>query len=107
MATLLWNQTEHMEAYFGVPVSGGVLHTLNVRLHPDELAFIANHAEDRFLIVDDVLLPIYEKFREHVKFERVIVVPYGGCEIPAGYDGYEELLAGRERRFRLSAARRR
>src|ERR1700726_2892713 len=61
VATLLWNQTEHMEAYFGVPISGGVLHTLNVRLHPEEIAFIANHAEDRFLIVDDVLLPIYEK----------------------------------------------
>src|SRR5690348_17253667 len=60
VATLLWNQAEHMEAYFGVPIAGGVLHTLNVRLHPEEIAFIANHAQDRFLIVDDVLLPIYE-----------------------------------------------
>src|ERR1700739_3174821 len=71
VATLLWNQTEHMEAYFGVPVAGGVLHALNLRLHPDEIAFIANHAGDRFLIVDDVLFPIYEKFRDRVKFERV------------------------------------
>jgi fatty-acyl-CoA synthase len=99
VATLLWNQTEHMEAYFGVPVSGGVLHTLNVRLHPDELAFIANHAQDRFLIVDDILLPIYEQFRERVKFERVIVVPYGGCEIPAAYDNYETLLAAAREDF--------
>ena len=37
VATLLWNQSEHMEAYFGVPIAGGVLHTLNLRLHPDEL----------------------------------------------------------------------
>src|SRR5579863_4955015 len=84
VATLLWNQTEHMEAYFGVPIAGGVLHTLNLRLHPDEVAFIANHADDRFLIVDDVLLPIFEKFRDHVKFERVIIVPFGGGKIPAG-----------------------
>jgi acyl-CoA synthetase (AMP-forming)/AMP-acid ligase II len=93
VATLLWNQSEHMEAYFGVPIAGGVLHTLNLRLHPDEIAFIANHAGDRFLIVDDVLLPVYEKFRDRVKFERVIVVPFGGGATPAGCDGYEELLA--------------
>ena len=99
VATLLWNQTEHMEAYFGVPVAGGVLHTLNLRLHPDEISFIANHAGDRFLIVDDVLLPVYEKFRDRVKFERVIVVPFGGGETPAGCDGYEELLAGANEDF--------
>jgi acyl-CoA synthetase (AMP-forming)/AMP-acid ligase II len=93
VATLLWNQTEHMEAYFGVPIAGGVLHTLNLRLHPDEITYIANHAGDRFLIVDDVLLPVFEKFRDRVKFERVIVVPFGGGETPPGCDGYEELLA--------------
>jgi fatty-acyl-CoA synthase len=93
VATLLWNQSEHLEAYLGVPSAGGVLHTLNLRLHPDELTFIANHAGDRFLIVDDVLLPVYEKFRDRVKFDRVIVVPYGGCATPTGYEGYEELLA--------------
>ena len=55
--------------------------------------FIANHAGDRFLIVDDVLLPVYEKFRDRVKFERVIVVPFGGGATPEGFLGYEELLA--------------
>lgn len=93
VATLLWNQTEHVEAYFGVPIAGGVLHTLNLRLHPDEIAFIANHAGDRFLIVDDVLLPVYEKFRDRVNFERVIVVPFGEGATPAGCLGYEEMLA--------------
>src|SRR5258708_27404401 len=93
VATLLWNQSEHMEAYFGVPIAGGVLHTLNLRLHPDEISFIANHAGDRFLMVDDVLLPAYEKFRDRVKFERVIVVPFGGCQTPADCLGYEELLS--------------
>jgi fatty-acyl-CoA synthase len=94
VATLLWNQSEHMEAYFGVPSAGGVLHTLNLRLHPDEIAFIANHAGDRFLIVDDVLLPVLERFRDRVNFERVIVVPFGGGETPPGFLGYEDLLAG-------------
>ena len=93
VATLLWNQSEHLEAYLGVPSAGGVLHTLNPRLHPDEITFIANHAGDRFLIIDDVLLPIYEQFRGQVNFERVIVVPFGGGATPAGFDGYEELLA--------------
>ena len=99
VATLLWNQSEYMEAYFGVPVAGGVLHTLNLRLHPDEIAFIANHADDRFLIVDDVLLPIYENFRDRVKFERVIVVPYGCGGIPPGCDSYEDLLANAREEF--------
>ncbi|HEV7968987.1 MAG TPA: long-chain fatty acid--CoA ligase [Candidatus Acidoferrales bacterium] len=99
VATLLWNQTEHLEAYFGVPIAGGVLHTLNLRLHPHEIAYIANHAGDRFLIVDDVLLPVYEQFRNHVKFERVIVVPYGGGETPAGCDGYEGLLRDASEEF--------
>jgi fatty-acyl-CoA synthase len=93
VATLLWNQSEHLEAYFGVPIAGGVLHTLNLRLHPDEITFIANHAEDRFLIVDDVLLPVLAKFRDRVNFERVIVVPFGGGATPEGCLGYEELLA--------------
>src|SRR5215471_9923696 len=51
IATLMWNHSTHLEAYFAIPVIGGVVHTLNLRLHPDELAYIVNHAEDRFLIV--------------------------------------------------------
>ena len=100
VATLLWNQAEHMEAYFGVPIAGGVLHTLNLRLHPDEITYIAKHAGDRFLIVDDILFSIYETFRERVNFERVIVVPFGGGAVPAGRIGYEELLAGASEDFR-------
>ncbi|HSN42164.1 MAG TPA: AMP-binding protein, partial [Burkholderiales bacterium] len=61
VATLMWNHYAHLEAYFAVPCAGGVLHTLNLRLHPDDLAYIADHAGDRFLIVDDVLLPLWEK----------------------------------------------
>jgi fatty-acyl-CoA synthase len=92
VASMMWNHSGHLEAFFGVPAAGGILHTLNLRLHPHEIASIANHAGDRFLLVDDVLLPIYEKFSRDVPFERVIVVPYGGCQIPAGFLNYEELL---------------
>src|SRR6188508_811912 len=56
VATLMWNHSEHLEAYFGIPLAGGVLHTLNLRLHPDELAYIVSHAEDRIVLVDECLL---------------------------------------------------
>src|SRR5215472_8140687 len=93
VATLMWNHATHLEAYFGIPAAGAVIHTLNLRLHPDELAFIANHAQDRWLIVDDVLLPIYESFKDKVHFERVIVVPFRGLPTPSQYEDYEWLLA--------------
>jgi fatty-acyl-CoA synthase len=98
VATLMWNHSAHLEAYFGIPVSGGVLHALNLRLHPDELTYIANHARDRFLIIDDVLLPVYESIRARTNFERVFVVPYG-CAVPKGYESYEDFLAGADDSF--------
>jgi fatty-acyl-CoA synthase len=94
VATLMWNHYAHLEAYLAIPCAGGVLHTLNLRLHPDDIAYIANHARDRFLIVDDVLLPLLEKFRGQVKFERLFVVPLTGQPAPPGHENYETLLAG-------------
>jgi fatty-acyl-CoA synthase len=93
VATLMWNHYAHLEAYFGVPCAGGVLHTLNLRLHPEDIAYIANHAGDRFLIVDDMLLPLYEKFRDKTGFEKVFVVPLTGAPVPAGCEDYERWLA--------------
>lgn len=58
VGTLLWNGHEHLEAYFGISAAGAVVHTLSVRLHPDELVYIMNHAEDRLLIIEDVLLDV-------------------------------------------------
>ncbi len=92
VATLMWNHYAHLEAYLAVPCAGATLHTLNLRLHPDDIAYIANHAGDRYLIVDDVLLPLYEKFRASTAFERVIVVPLTGARVTAGED-YEALIA--------------
>ena len=93
VASLMWNHAGHLEAFWGVPCAGGILHTLNLRLHPHEIAAIVNHAKDRFLLVDDVLFPFYEKFAGEVNFERVIVVPFEFASEPEGYLNYEELLA--------------
>ena len=93
VATLVWNRSQHLECYFGVPVAGGVVHTLNLRLHPDELAYIANHAGDRFLIVDEPLLPVLEKFRAKVNFERAFVVRHSDAPLANGFEDYESLLA--------------
>ncbi len=79
VATLMWNHYAHLECYFGIPAAGAVLHTLNLRLQPADIAYIAHHAEDRFLIVDDVLLPLLAQFRDEVNFERVIVFRFGGA----------------------------
>ena len=66
VATLSWASQEHLEAYLAIPSIGAVLHTLNLRLHPDDLTYIVNDAADRVLIVDESLLPLYEKFRDRV-----------------------------------------
>jgi fatty-acyl-CoA synthase len=83
VATLSWNHYQHLEAYFGIPCGGFVLHTLNLRLHPDELAYIADHGGDKAVIVDRSLLPLLEQFQDRTKIEHVF-----GVE-----DSYEDLLA--------------
>ncbi len=93
VATLMWNHNAHLEAYFAIPLAGGVLHTLNLRLHPDEIAYIAAHANDRFVIVDDVLLPLFMKCPHAKNFETVIIVPNALQPVPSPYLDYEKLLA--------------
>lgn len=94
VATLCWNHHAHLECYFGIPAAGGVMHTLNLRLAPDEIGWIANDAGDRFLIIDDVLLPLYEKFKHLHKFDKVIVFPFSGAPVAPAFTDYEALLAG-------------
>ena len=100
VATLCWNHRQHLEAYFGVPCRGAVLHTLNLRLHPDDLAYIVDHAEDKVLLVDENLLPLFEKFKDRVNLEHVVVVSENGAA-PDGAYSYEALLeVADERDFR-------
>src|SRR5437870_7169931 len=92
VATLCWNHHAHLECYFGIPAAGGVMHTLNLRLSPEDIGWIAAHAEDRFLVVDDVLLPLYRQFAPLHRFERVIVFRFAGAAREAPYEDYESLL---------------
>jgi len=84
VATLCWNHYQHHEAYLGIPSGGFVLHTLNLRLHPSDLAYIAAHAGDRAVIVDRSLKPLLDLFLGDTEIEHVFVVE----------DSYEELLGG-------------
>jgi len=96
VATLCWNHLPHLEAYFGIPLAGAVVHTLNLRLHPGDLGYIASHAEDAVVIVDASLAPLFTQFREHLPDARVIVVGASGSEaerlVPGAID-YETFIA--------------
>jgi len=100
VATLCWNHYQHLEAYFAVPCMGAVVHPLNIRFSPQDLEYIVNHAEDRVLIVDQVLLPLFEKFKSLVKVANVLVIRQGVDPLPPGYHDYEEVLeSGDEESF--------
>jgi fatty-acyl-CoA synthase len=93
VATLLWNQTEHLELYFAVPLMGAVLHTLNPRLSGDDLSYIAADAGDRILVVDESLLHVLEGI--DWAFEQIVVVSASDA-VPAGSIVYESLIAASE-----------
>ncbi len=93
VATLCWNHHVHLEAYFGIPAAGGVMHTLNLRLSPEEIGWIAADGADRILIIDDVLLPLYKQFAPLHHFERVLVFPFSGAPVPEGFESYEDFIA--------------
>ena len=98
VATLCWNEHRHLELYFAVPLSGAVVHTLNARLHADELTYIVNDAADRALFVHSSLLEAFEEIRDRVSVEHVIVIPDDG-PTPEGYRDYEELIADEPEAF--------
>ncbi|MFP2924869.1 long-chain fatty acid--CoA ligase [Pyxidicoccus sp. 3LG] len=101
VATLSWNHYRHLEVYYGAPAMGAVVHTLNLRLHPTDLGYIARHAEDSVLVVDRSLLPLYEKFAAAVpSIRHVIVIPDAG-PAPEGKLDYEQLLAAESEEFAL------
>ncbi|MGA7984176.1 MAG: long-chain fatty acid--CoA ligase [Burkholderiales bacterium] len=103
VATLCWNHYAHLECYFGIPAAGGVMHTLNLRLAPEDIGWIANHAKDRFLVVDDILLPLYEQFKDKAPFEKVIVVPFSGQPVDKAFVDYEAFLERAPEKFHYPA----
>ena len=101
VATLCWNHQEHLEAYLAVPCMGAVLHTLNIRLDPPTIAQIANHAEDRVIIVDDTLVPLLAAFKDHLARNVLAFIVCGSGDASA-LDGevpvyrYADLIAAEE-----------
>ncbi|QIQ03898.1 long-chain fatty acid--CoA ligase [Streptomyces liangshanensis] len=100
IATLMWNNAEHVEAYLAVPSMGAILHTLNLRLPPEQLVWIVNHAADRVVIANGSLLPLLAPLLPHLPtVEHVIVSGPGDRALLAGVTArvheYEELIAGR------------
>jgi fatty-acyl-CoA synthase len=98
VATFMWNNTEHLVAYLAVPAMGAVLHTLNLRLFPEQLTYIANHAEDQVILVDGTLVPLLAKVLPTFETVRHVVVVNGdpaSLAAPAGVQvhSYSDLLA--------------
>ncbi|MEJ3749732.1 fatty acid--CoA ligase [Actinomycetes bacterium KLBMP 9797] len=84
VATFMWNNAEHLVAYLAVPSMGAVLHPLNLRLFPDQVAYIATHADDRVVIVDSTLIPLLAKSLPQMTTVEHVVVVGGGDPAPLG-----------------------
>jgi fatty-acyl-CoA synthase len=93
VATFCWNHERHLHAYYGIPASGAILHTLNIRLHPEELAYIVNHADDAVVIVDKVLWPQFEPVRQRIGDRRIVVISDDDADVPQGTLHYDDLIA--------------
>jgi fatty-acyl-CoA synthase len=97
VATFQWNNQEHLEGYLAIPAMKAVLHTLNIRLFPEQLTYVANHAEDKIVIVDNSLVPLLARVLPEMKtVEHVLVVGEADSSVLGGtatIHSYEELLA--------------
>jgi len=94
VGTFMWNNQRHMEAYLAIPSMGAVLHTLNIRLFPEQLAFVVNHAADRVIIVDASIAPLLARVRDQLTtVEHIITCGEGDTSGLGTTIDYEELLA--------------
>ena len=99
VGTFCWNSQEHLEAYFAISSMGAVMHTLNIRLFPEQLAYVINHAKDRVIIVDDSLVQVLGQVAESMETVEHIIVVGEGDDAPlrsapnAELHRYEALLA--------------
>ncbi|MBF6456448.1 long-chain fatty acid--CoA ligase [Nocardia cyriacigeorgica] len=97
VGTFMWNNNEHLVAYVAVPAMGAVLHALNIRLFPDQLVFVADHAEDQVVIVDGTLVPMFAQYLPRLKTVRHVIVANGDASSLTAPEGvqvhsYRELL---------------
>ena len=100
VGTLAWNNYRHYECYFALTCSGAVLHTLNLRLPPEQLAYIINHAEDKVIFVDNSLVPLLDKLKDHLKTVKQYVIMGDAPQhsLPNALS-YEDLIAGESDSF--------
>jgi len=108
VGTFMWNNQTHMEAYFAIPCMGAVLHTLNIRLFPEQLAFVINHADDKVIIVDASIAPLLARVRDQLPNVQHIIVKGPGDASSLGAEvhdyqvhdyqvhDYDELLAAEQ-----------
>jgi fatty-acyl-CoA synthase len=92
VATFCWNTYHHLEMYFAIPAMGAVVHTVNLRLHAEDLVYIFTHAQDKVILVDRTVLPLIAPLRERIPAQHVVVVDEGEPP-PPGYLSYQELIA--------------
>ncbi|MFC4797830.1 long-chain fatty acid--CoA ligase [Neobacillus sp. GCM10023253] len=97
VGTLAWNHHRHLEAYFAIPCMGAVLHTINIRLSPQHISYIINHAEDKVLLIDSDILPLIEKCKDELKTVKAFIIMTDEKEVPqttlSPVYHYETLLA--------------
>lgn len=91
VGTLAWNTYQHLEAYFGVPSAGLVLHTINPRLSEKDLAYIINNGEDKVLLIDETLVELLDDIKDEIDLEHIFVFSADGSA-PEGLESYEDLL---------------
>ncbi|HEX3461913.1 MAG TPA: long-chain fatty acid--CoA ligase [Acidimicrobiales bacterium] len=97
VGTFLWNNQTHLEAYLGIPAMGAVMHTLNIRLFPEQLVYVVNHAEDKAVIVDASLIPLLGRVRDQLStVKHIIVVGDGDTDALGDSFEYDELLGAEE-----------
>ncbi|UOY93552.1 long-chain fatty acid--CoA ligase [Ectobacillus sp. JY-23] len=97
VGTFAWNHHRHLESYFAIPGMGGVLHTINIRLAPNHISYIINHAEDKVLLIDEDLLPLIESIKDELNTVEAFIIMTDKHELPPTalqpVYHYEELLA--------------
>ncbi|MBM7647710.1 acyl-CoA synthetase (AMP-forming)/AMP-acid ligase II [Bacillus ectoiniformans] len=83
IGTFAWNHHRHLEAYFAIPCRGAIIHMINIRLSPEHIAYVINHAEDKILLVDEDLLPLIEAVAPHLQTVETYIIMSDSKEIPS------------------------
>ena len=105
VGSFAWNHHRHLEAYFAVPCAGAILHMINIRLSPEHIIYVINHAEDEILLIDGDLFPLFEKAIPYLKTVKHIIVMQDDFTVPSSsfpnVYSYEQLLSEASDEFKF------